>query len=193
MNREAPIIGVDLDDVLWDLLKAWLDRYNDIADDNVLPTDIKSWDIAQYINNGTREMLFYILEQNDFWDTVKPIPESRVYLKELIDDGYDVNIVTASSYKILKPKMIRFYELFPFIKNRQVIVTERKQMIDLDVLIDDNPANLCDSSYTKVLFDAPHNQWCNEQEIGAVRLSNWKDVYEFIKEKFPIERSYIGR
>lgn len=193
MNKDTPVIGADLDDVLWGLLEAWLDRYNDVADDNIAPSDIKSWDIAQYIKNGTREMLFYILEQDDFWDTVQPIPDSQVYLKKLIDDGYDVNIVTASSYKVLKPKMNRFYELFPFIKNKQVIVTERKQMIDLDVLIDDNPANLCDSSYIKVLFDAPHNQWCNEHEIGAVRLSNWKDVYKFIKERFPIERSYIGR
>ena len=69
MRKDIPVIGVDLDDVLWSLLEAWLNRYNDVADDNVLPADIKSWDIAQYIKNGTREMLFYILEQDDFWDS----------------------------------------------------------------------------------------------------------------------------
>ena len=142
----APVIGVDLDDCLWNLLAPWLNRYNEITNDNVKPEDIKSWDISQYINKGTREMLFYILEQDDFWDTVNPNPESQSYLKQLMDDGYDVVIVTASSYKTLRPKLNRFYELFPYVKNEQVIVTERKQMVDLDVLIDDNASNLCYSS-----------------------------------------------
>lgn len=187
------IIGVDLDDVLWDLLDLWMSKHNEITDDCVTPEDIKSWDVTQYINKGNRDILFYILEQSDFWDTINPMPESQKYLKQLIDDGYDIYIVTASSHRTLHNKMERFFELFPFIKNNQVIVTERKQMIDLDILIDDNPANLCNASYKKILFDRPHNRWCIEKEIGAVRLSNWEDIYNYIKELLPVERSYIGR
>jgi len=33
----------------------------------------------------------------------------------------------------------------------------------------------------------------NEKLISAVRLSNWTFIYNFIKEKLPIERSSIGR
>lgn len=186
MQNNAPIIGVDLDDVLWDLLSAWIKRYNEIANDNVQPEDVKSWDVSKYINNGTREMLFYILEQSDFWETVQPRPESQKYLKQLVDDGYNVMVITASHYKTLKNKMECFFKLFPFIRNEQVIIAHRKQMIDVDILIDDNPENLRDSSYIKVLFDTPHNRWLEEREIGAIRLSNWEEIYEYITEKLPV-------
>jgi len=188
-----PVIGIDLDDVLWDTLTAWLDRYNEVTDDDVSTFDVKSWDIAQYIKKGNRDILFYVLEQDDFWETVKPKPKSQEYLKQLIDDGYDIYIVTASYYKNLRKKMERFFELYPFLNFSNVIITSTKQMIDLDLLIDDNPENLCDGSYRKILFDAPHNQWCNEKNIGAVRFNSWEDIYKFIKEELPIEKNYIGR
>lgn len=188
VKPDTPIIGVDLDDVLWGLLDAWIFRYNEIVDDDMVPDDIKSWDIAKYIRKGTKEMLFYILEQNDFWETVQPYADAQKYLKQLMDDGYDVVIVTASSHKTLNAKLERFYELFPFIKEEQVIVTKRKQMIDMDVLIDDNPENLRDASYHKFLFDTPHNEAFDEAEIGAVRTYDWREIYEYITEAFPVVR-----
>lgn len=185
-DNMPPVIGIDLDDVLWDLLQAWINRYNEITDDDVKVEDVKSWDVSKYTSKCSKEMLFYILEQNDFWESVNPRPNSPRYLKQLIDDGYDVVIVTASHYKNLNHKMERFFELFPFINKEQVIVTHRKQMIDMDILVDDNPANLSDSSYIKVLFDTPHNKWLNEREIGAIRLSNWEEIYNYIVEKLPV-------
>ena len=188
VKPDTPVIGVDLDDVLWGLLDAWLLRYNEITDDNVLPGDIKSWDIAQYIHKGTKEMLFYILEQSDFWEMVQPYTDAQEYLKKLVDGGYDVVIVTASSHKTLNAKLERFYKLFLFIKTEQVIVTKRKQMIDMDVLIDDNPENLRDASYRSILFNTPHNEAFNETEIGAVRMHDWREIYEYITEVFPVVR-----
>lgn len=188
-----PIIGIDLDDVIWNTLEAWLKRYNEITDDDIEVSDVKSWDIAQYIKKGNREMLFYVLEQNDFWETVQPKNDSQRVLKQLIDDGYDVYIVTASGYKNLHKKMERLFELYPFLNFSNVIITRTKQMIDLDVLIDDNPENLCEGSYKKVLFDRPHNQWCAEKNIGATRVSSWDQIYDYIKEKEPIVKCCIGR
>lgn len=188
MKSDAPVVGVDLDDVLWGLLDAWLLRWNEVTGDNIQPEDIKSWDIARYVNKGTKEMLFYILEQNDFWGTVQPYADAQEYLKRLIDDGYDVVVVTASSHRTLKAKLDRFYKLFPFIKEEQVIVTKRKQMIDMDVLIDDNPANLYNSSYRKILFDTPHNKAVDEVNIKAVRMYDWHEIYEYIIKAFPVTR-----
>lgn len=190
---EKPVIGVDIDDVLWDLVGAWLQRHNEITDDNVKPSDIKSWDIAQYINKGNSNELFYILEQSDFWEGVKPIDGSGLVLGQLMNDGYDIYIITATPYKSVEKKINRFLDLFPFIKSDQIIITKHKQMIDVDVLIDNYPENLRDASYAKILFDRPHNKSFNEGEIGAVRMSNWKDIYEYIVEQFPIGRSHIGR
>ncbi len=193
MTCTNPVIGVDLDDVLWDLKGAWLRRYNEIEDTNITAEDIKSWDIGKYVKPGTESVLFYILEQNDFWETVKPVDGAQHYLNQLIEDGYDVYIVTASPHIHLKQKLIHFYKLFPFINPEQVVIIHRKQMMDLDVLIDDKPSNLCDASYKKILFDCSHNRGFDEQQIGALRVTNWNDVYDFICEEFPIGRRKIER
>ena len=69
-------VGIDVDDVMLETTKAWLQRHNDITGDDVTPEDIKSWDIAQYIKKGNRDTLFYILRQNDFWPTVNAVNDA---------------------------------------------------------------------------------------------------------------------
>ena len=183
-----PIIGVDLDDVLWDLLGAWLQRYNTIVDGHIAPEDIKSWSIEQYILPNTKEMLFYILEQKDFWKTVQPISGAAEVLYRLMQDGYNVYIVTASSYKTLPAKLNHFFELFPFVHQNQIVVAKEKQLLDLDVMIDDNPENLCHASYDKLLFDRPSNQWVKKDDIK--RVYTWAEIYQFIKDNYPIKTAY---
>ena len=192
LECKNPIIGVDLDDVLWDLMSTWISRYNDMVDDNLTVEDIKSWDVAQYIKRGTEGILNYIPQQNDFWEDVEPIPDSKEYLQQLIKDGYLIYVVTASSHTNLKEKMSRFYSLFPFIEEEHVVIIHRKQMMDLDMLIDDKPGNLKDANYLKVLFDRPHNRSIDENKISAVRLKTWSEIYKYIKQELPIERSYVG-
>ena len=192
LECKNPIIGVDLDDVLWDLMSTWISRYNDMVDDNLTVEDIKSWDVAQYIKRGTEGILNYIPQQNDFWEDVEPIPDSKECLQQLIKDGYLIYVVTASSHTNLKEKMSRFYSLFPFIEEERVVIIHRKQMMDLDMLIDDKPGNLEDANYLKVLFDRPHNRSIDENKISAVRLKTWPEIYKYIKQELPIERSYVG-
>ena len=192
LECKNPIIGVDLDDVLWDLMSTWISRYNDMVDDNLTVEDIKSWDVAQYIKRGTEGILNYIPQQNDFWEDVEPIPDSKECLQQLIKDGYLIYVVTASSHTNLKEKMSRFYSLFPFIEEEHVVIIHRKQMMDLDMLIDDKPGNLEDANYLKVLFDRPHNRSIDENKISAVRLKTWSEIYKYIKQELPIERSYVG-
>ena len=183
-----PIIGVDLDDVLWDLCDAWLKRYNIITDADVQPEDIKSWAIEQYILPNTKEMLFYILEQKDFWETVRPISGAVDTLHRLMQDSYNVYVITASNYKTLPAKLNRFFELFPFANQNQIVVTKEKQLLDLDLMIDDNPENLCYASYEKLLFDRPSNRWVKKDDIK--RVYTWTEIYQFIKDNYPIKTIY---
>lgn len=182
-----PIIGIDLDDVCWNMLESWISRHNEITEDDVKLSDIKGWDIMNYIKKGSHGMMFYILEQLDFWETVQPKELSQFYLKKLIDDGYEIYIITATSYKTFHLKMKRFIDLFPFIDPKNVIVAHNKQLIDVDLLIDDNPENLRNGFYNKILFDAPHNKSTNEKELGAFRCSDWESVYKKIKKLLPIK------
>ena len=178
-------VGIDLDDVLFDTVPAWLKRHNEITGDNVEPEDVKSWDIAQYLNKGSRDSFFYILQQSDFWQTVEPVKDAIAYMWKLCTehDNIEVYVVTSTHYSTTDKKMRHLYKLFPFLDDmHSVIITGDKYTIDLDILVDDNPENLCMSKkgVVKVLFDRPHNEWCDVEGIGALRVYNWKQLYGYI-------------
>ena len=190
MNKKIKI-GVDLDDVLWDLVDAWLKRHNEITGDDVKPEDVASWDISQYINKGNHDSLFYILRQNGFWKTVEPTKNAVECLERLISHPYlDVYITTATYPDTAAEKINRLKELFPFIDERKVVMTASKHILDLDILVDDNPGNLCSMrpGCMKILFDRPHNWWCNEAGIKAIRLKKWEDIYDYIIKIIELER-----
>lgn len=176
-------IGFDLDDVCWDLLGSWLKRYNELANDNLTPKDIKSWDISKYVKHDFVETLFYILEEPGFWETVEPKEKSQDIMKKLTEEGHELYIVTATSpYVTLPRKVGRFFELYPFMKPGQMIVTQHKQLLRLDVLVDDKPENLQGGHYRKLLFSVPHNERCDEGKIGAERCNDWDGIHAAINK-----------
>lgn len=73
------------------------------------------------------------------------------------------------------------FRYFPFLSWKQVIITENKQMIRGDVLIDDGPHNMIGGSYRKILFNANHNRDFDEASVGAERAENWNEVYTAIQ------------
>lgn len=175
-------IGIDLDDTFWDLLVAWMQRYNQLSGDNLEASDIRAWDVAQLVKDGWSKKVYQILEESELWEIVKPKPDSISIMKRLIKDGHEIYLVTATPYQTAHMKMRRFFELCPFMKEEQIIIAYKKQLIDVDILVDDYPGNLIGGNYHKLLFDAPHNWDYDEHLINAKRCHDWTDVYREINK-----------
>lgn len=171
-----------MDDVLNNLVGSWVAELNNIHKLNVRKEDIVEWDFDQFFPSLTKEEMFAPLYKDIFWANLDAIPDSKYYLRKLIEDGHIVYIVTATFYQNIKIKMEWLLKNFPFIKENQVIVTSHKQLIKGDVLIDDAPHNLIDGDYKKILFEAPHNVQFNETSIGAIRAKSWDQVYKEINK-----------
>ena len=173
---------VDMDDVIENLVPAWVNFLNEKYECNVTLDDIKSWDITEAFPGLSAEQIFEAPSSDDFWKTVIPLPGAVEGLKTLIDENHDVYIVTATWYGTLKAKMeYVLFKYFPFIKWDKVIITSNKQLVKGDVLIDDGPHNLIGGDYKKILFDAPHNRSFDEKSIGAVRVHNWEETISEIR------------
>lgn len=168
-------IGFDLDDVCWNLLGAWVKRHNELHGDVWKFNEIRAWTDA-------RNLDFRILEEIDFWKSVKPKAGSQETMKRLMDNEHELYIVTASPYQALERKMDRFFDLYPFMEPKQIIITQDKQMINLDVLVDDNPLNLESGEYERILFTMPHNESFDEKSIHAKRCEDWNDIQNVINE-----------
>ena len=174
-------ILVDMDDVLEDLLEAWLQWINERHGTHASLDDVHEWNIAKVFPGLKHDEVYAPLTDDNFWQTVKPREGAAETLQKLIDEGHEVYVVTNSHYQALQSKMENvLFKYYPFITWDHVIITAHKQMVIGDVLIDDGVHNLEGGTYAKILMDAPHNRGVDESKYGALRAHNWNDVYQYI-------------
>ena len=144
---------VDMDDCIEKLSLAWCEYLNYKYSLNVPYEAVNQWDVSKAFPTLTREQVYAPLQENDFWDWVKPIDGAAEALMRLKGDGHNVLIVTASDYQTLRTKMDKvLFKYFPFLTWDDVIITSRKQLIMGDVLVDDGVHNLYGGPYEKILM-----------------------------------------
>ena len=176
------IICIDIDDTIEDLLKAWVAWLNTKHNLNKDYRQISNWDVSLFFPELNKSQVIEPLTLESFWKTVKPKRGAAFYIKKLINEGHNIYLCTATHYLNIKYKykhVINKY--FPFISWDKIIITQNKQLINCDIMIDDGPHNLINGNYIKILFDAPHNKQFIEKNYEILRVSNWKQIYNFIK------------
>ena len=173
------IILVDMDDVLEQLVKGWVEYVNEKFGTDARPEDVRSWDMSRAFPSLSRDQVYSATKDDALWDRVLPMPGAADGLKYLTEKGHEIFIVTATEYQTLRAKMDRvLFRYFPFLDWDHVIISSRKQMIAGDILIDDGPHNLTGDRKYKLLFSAGHNAGFDESTVGAVRVNSWKEVCE---------------
>ena len=161
---------VDMDDVLVDLLPAWLNYLNKRFGLNVTESDITEWDMKKAYPTLSDEMIYGCLGQGTFWATVKPIDEATDTLYEMVNDPrLNVKICTAAHFTNIAPKLVDcLFIYFDYLTYKDVIVCSNKELLVADYRIDDNPDNLRGSG-KYILVDKPYNQ---NDTIDHQELSN---------------------
>jgi 5'(3')-deoxyribonucleotidase len=173
-------IGVDVDEVLLNTLQTgWIPMINEMTgmDVNLRPEDITEWDITKFLPKRYHKFIYDILMLGSMWKKVEPIWDSIDVLKEMNND-YNLDLYIVSSTDVFTPKQKweQFLKFYPFIDRQQIIRIHNKKLLDLDYLIDDNPANLKDGD---IVFTQPHNEWLDNDNI--FRVDNLQDAYDIIK------------
>ena len=170
-------LAVDIDNTIWDLVTPWLDFYNWYYDDDVKYSDIKEYDFFNILKKASKKQMLDLLNIKGFWNLVEPYEYSVEYLRKL-NDEYDLYIVTSTSYKTAEEKFNRFFKLFPFLNESQLILTSDKGLIDVDIIVDDCPRWLENKNSIKFLINEPYNQLVLDDTI--IRVDNLKDVYNYL-------------
>ncbi|MBO4360492.1 MAG: hypothetical protein J5822_06410 [Eubacteriaceae bacterium] len=174
-------ILVDMDDTIEQLLCAWIRSVNEKFGTCVAYDDIKSWDVSEAFPGLSHDDVYDVILEDDFWDSVEPVPGAAEALRSFMEEGHSVYIVTATPYQSVKAKMEKhLFRYFPFISWDQLIITSRKQMIMGDVLIDDAVHNLIGGSYRKILMDSANNRAFDTSGTDIVRCMDWDQAREII-------------
>ena len=183
---EKKTIALDLDGVIWDMVRPWVAEYNRIYDDNLNYEDITDYDLTLFMKKCTREDYCHILTDPNFWQKVEPFKGNAEWLEKL-NNKYNVVIATKTDYRIFEMKVKRIFELFPFIKYNQIICISQKEMLNVDCLVDDCIDNLNgvgiprrrSRDKCRVIYDAPYNKDCQYP-----RVRNLEELYNLLKKLF---------
>ncbi|MBO7361077.1 MAG: hypothetical protein J6V48_08105 [Clostridia bacterium] len=176
-------ILVDMDDTIERLLDAWLKVANERYGTDVAYDDVRSWNVTEAFPGLTPEQIYGLPKEPGFWKNVKPMPGAPEALKRFIDAGHEVYVVTATQFCVVPEKMTEvLFRYFPFLTQKQVIITYNKQMIKGDVLIDDGPHNLEGGDYIKILMTAPHNRSYDAEAHGMIRVGSWPEIESVIEK-----------
>ena len=156
----------DADDVAETLLEGWVKTLNERYGTTTSVEDVTDWDVSKAFPTLTKQQIYGVLQEDEVWAKLTPMPGAQEYLKRLHD----------------RVKIERILELFPFLDANHIIIAHNKQMVMGDVLIDDGPHNLVNGPYFRILFDQPHNRGINEKKYGMYRAVGWEQVYQLIHE-----------
>jgi len=174
-------ILVDMDDVLEQLLVGWTKYLNARYGTDVKVSDITEWNVTKAFPTLTREQVYGAPLDDEMWDLVPPMPGADEAIRQLINEGHEIYVVTASDWQTLPAKMEKvLFRYFPYIGFDHVIITKNKHIIKGDILIDDGPHNLEGGEYRKILFTAPHNLTFDEGSVGAVRVNSWSEALDAV-------------
>lgn len=171
-------LAVDIDNTIWDLVTPWLNYYNRRHNDDVKYEDVTEYSFFDIIKNITREEMLGLLNENEFWSEVKPYPGSYKYLKKL-NDEFELYIATSTSYRTPREKFDKLFTFFDFLTEDQLITISKKQLLNVDIMIDDCVDCLTSGNYTKLLIDTPYNRDVADDTL--IRVKDLKDAYEFLQ------------
>ena len=165
-------IMLDVDNVLTDATGQAIDLYN--KEHN---TDLKLEEVSDYNVVGTpfENMLQYFHEK-EFILSLKVMDWANELVRKLIADGHDVFFCTAVYTDVMDARVEWLHKNFPEVPKSHFILTQYKDLIATDVIVDDSIENIRDSRATnKLLFRRPWNMFA---EYPAA--STLEDVYAYI-------------
>lgn len=181
-------IGIDFDGVMNDMLTPWCEILSQISRYNATADEISEWDLTKTFKDLSQHTISGIIRTPEFWSRVQPKQDAVNVIQKLIDAGHDVVVVTAAwpPESMATKFNICMQKYFPFINWRNVICTGRKDLVNVDVLIDDYPKNLKEShSAVKILFCTKYNKYAQDRQ-DLIPVHSWyeiEDIINYLVEK----------
>ena len=173
-------IAIDFDDVL-----AKCTAYAcELAAKDGCPINYE--EITQWGKTGKdTDIIFKYFQMEDFYRTQPVYDGAKDFVKTLISMGHEVLILTAVDPRYASIRAHRIMSEFPEIKPENIILSSRKDLVQVDVLIDDAAHNIAKTpAKYPILMRRP---W-NESLTGLISVYNYEDIISFINRISELDR-----
>ena len=176
------IIYIDIDGTLNDLVPKALALYNSRTGKNINMSDITAYSFYQCLSDEDANGIFHILEEQELWESLEPLPHSQWGIETLINMGHKVFLATATYEEDFSWKCDWITKHFPMIDTQNIIRICNKSLLRGDILIEDCMDNLIHSYCERICLDYPYNRNTSKDDIYDIyRAHDWKEIIGHVK------------
>ncbi|MFQ5556362.1 MAG: hypothetical protein ACE5GB_02470 [Acidimicrobiales bacterium] len=177
-------LGIDLDGVVVDFNRGWVERYNRDFDACLSPDDIVEWDAPLELTHFADMSEFWSWartcgEGRSLFRPLRPYPGALEALGTLAAEGHRLVILTTKPH-------FAVHDTYEWLAEHRVPTTEvhildHKSAVECDVYVDDADHNLA-----ALLRDRPGAVVCryvrpwNRHHPGARDVEGWSDLREVV-------------
>lgn len=175
MKKYRLKIGLDVDDILYDCNAYALECLNKA--EGIEPPltiyDIKGWGAE----NGAVDRRLRYFSDPEFVSAQPMLPGADEFVRKLLTVA-DVFFVTAVPPVCMSARALRLRNDFPEVPAENILIGTRKDMVNLDMLLDDGAHNITGSPATyPVLFRKP---W-NTRLSGLLSVNSYDDFLHLVE------------
>ncbi|MCI8506207.1 MAG: hypothetical protein HFI67_08485 [Lachnospiraceae bacterium] len=167
-------IGLDVDDILFSCNEYAVSLANETYgfEPPMTVEEIRSWG-----KTGKRtDLLLDYYRREDFVRNQPLLPGAAEFVKELSRRA-EVFFITALPPKLMGIRAARLMEAFPMVPGENIIMGFRKELMNVDMLLDDGGHNIsASSSAYPVLMRKP---W-NRHMTGCISVNNYEEFLTFL-------------
>lgn len=171
-------IIIDVDDVILDNKKSMLAIISDVLGEEYNGL-IPDWSFKNFGLENAEKIKKRVFTSELFKHSI--VDELAMkYINKLKEDGHNIFFVTATKEEVHSVRKEQIREWFGSWGVNRTIITEHKNIIKADFMIDDAPHNIKDSICECKIIVA--RDWNNSEELlnYGIRLNNWEEIYNFI-------------
>ncbi|MBQ8717540.1 MAG: hypothetical protein IJY43_06860 [Clostridia bacterium] len=176
MKKYRLQIGLDVDDVLYDCngyALEWLNREEQI-DPPLRVYDIHSWGEG---NNEVINRRIRYFSNPDFVASQPILKGAKEFVRDLCDVA-EVFFVSAVPPACMSARALRLRKDFPEVPSENILLGTRKDLVRLDILLDDGAHNISHSPATyPVLFRKPWNNHLS----GLLSVNTYADFLHLVE------------
>ena len=178
MRHRKLTIGLDADDVLFYCVSEALEIVNKKLGTNVSVNNITTWDLSD-VDEDVKKCFHETLNEEMLYINQKVIPGAVDMVDALLERGHEVVFVSAMKPQFMNIRAIRLKQNFSKVPESNIMLGARKDLVQVDVLLDDANHNLTKTKATyPIVFDWPWNQ----SLTGFLRVHNYDEFLEFIDQ-----------
>lgn len=186
-------IGIDIDEVVVDFIKIYLDVVNNNLNSNYSFEDVKTYNLWENFDISYEKAVdfFDILFDSKEFENIDFVENAKNSLVD-IKKNHELLFITARPIKV-KSKTLNFFNNhfpdnnFNFIFSEEDFRNFKKSEIclkeNINLMIEDNSKYALDcaeKSIKVILLDKPWNQGVEHKNI--IRVNSWKEILEVLNE-----------